>query len=202
MSASSTKPTPPGRPMRADARRNYERILAVAEEAVAEHGADASFEEIARNAGVGSATVYRHFPTRSALLEAVFQGRVTALADRARALTDDGDARTALTEWLREVCDYLTSARGLSTALTMADDAAEAPHSTTCLTSLVDAGTPLLDRAVEAGAANPSVTVRDLLILANGISLATENQADGAAEAQRLLLLFTEGIRKPCENTI
>ncbi|MBE3002363.1 helix-turn-helix transcriptional regulator [Nocardiopsis sp. HNM0947] len=87
--------------MRADARRNYERILAVAEEAVAEHGDGASFEEIARTAGVGSATVYRHFPTRQALLETVFHGRVAALADRARTLSGADDPRYALTEGFR-----------------------------------------------------------------------------------------------------
>lgn len=186
--------------MRADARRNYERILAAAEEAVAKHGADASFEEIARTSGVGSATVYRHFPTRSALLEEVFHERVAALADRARVLADSGDARTVLTEWLKEVCSYLTSANGLAAALAMTDDAFKDPDTRSCFASLADAGDPLLRLAVESGAARPSADIRDLLLLANGISLATEHHEDSAAEAQRLLLQFTEGIWSPARS--
>ncbi|EFL01676.1 LOW QUALITY PROTEIN: TetR family transcriptional regulator, partial [Streptomyces sp. SPB78] len=78
---------------RADARRNYARILAVAEAEVAERGADASLEHIARTAGVGSATVRRHFPNRRALLEAVFHERIEALRVRAEALTEAEDSR-------------------------------------------------------------------------------------------------------------
>lgn len=97
---------------RADARRNYTRILAVAEEEVATHGADASLEQIARTAGVGSATVRRHFPTRRALLEAVSQKRIEALCVRAHELTGKGDSRNALLEWLDDVVAYSVSARG------------------------------------------------------------------------------------------
>src|SRR4051812_49932425 len=102
---------------RADARRNYTRILAVAEEEVAAHGADASLEQIARTAGVGSATVRRHFPTRRALLEAVARTRIAALGVRAGELTGRGDSRDALLEWLGEVVAYCVSARGLAVAL-------------------------------------------------------------------------------------
>ncbi|QRN81198.1 MAG: TetR/AcrR family transcriptional regulator [Nocardiopsis sp. BM-2018] len=200
LSASSPKPTRAPHPMRADARRNYERILAAAEAVVARHGADASFEEIARTSGVGSATVYRHFPTRSALLEEVFHERVAALADRARVLADSGDARTVLTAWLGEVCSYLTSANGLAAALAMTDDTFKDPDTRSCFASLADAGAPLLQRAVEEGAARPSADIRDLLVLANGISLATEHHEDNAAEAQRLLLQFTEGIWSPARS--
>ncbi|NEA11679.1 helix-turn-helix transcriptional regulator, partial [Streptomyces sp. SID10692] len=103
---------------RADARRNYSRILAVAEAEVARHGAAASLEQVARTAGVGSATVRRHFPTRQALLEAVFQERVQALCRRADDLGRSGDSRTALLEWLHDLLAYAVSARGLADALT------------------------------------------------------------------------------------
>jgi AcrR family transcriptional regulator len=85
---------------RSDAHRNYERILAVAAQEIAAYGADASLEQIARIAGVGSATVRRHFPTRRVLLDAVFRERVEALEARARELADAGDARAALLGWL------------------------------------------------------------------------------------------------------
>lgn len=102
---------------RSDARRNYQRILAVAEAEVAVHGAEASLEQIARTAGVGSATVRRHFPTRRALLEAVFQERIEGLCERAHRLSTSEDGRTALLEWLRALVLYAVSARGFANTL-------------------------------------------------------------------------------------
>ncbi|MEK8103928.1 TetR/AcrR family transcriptional regulator [Micromonospora sp. M12] len=103
---------------RADARRNYARLLAVAEQEIAEHGADASLEQIARIAGVGSATVRRHFPSRHALLDAVFRGVIENLGARARELADATDARAALLDWLTAVNGSVATIRGLATALT------------------------------------------------------------------------------------
>ncbi len=102
---------------RSDARRNYQRILAVAEAEVAAHGAEASQEQIARTAGVGSATVRRHFPTRRALLEAVFQERIEGLCERAHRLSAAEDGRTALLEWLHAFVLYAVSARGFAHVL-------------------------------------------------------------------------------------
>ena len=102
---------------RADARRNYARILAVAEREVAAHGADASLERIARVAGVGSATVRRHFPGRAALLEAVFHERIESLCARAAAAVEAVDARAALLDWLDGLTEYAASARGMAEAL-------------------------------------------------------------------------------------
>ena len=102
---------------RADARRNHARILAVAEEEVAAHGADASLEHIARRAGVGSATVRRHFPTRSRPLEAVSRTRIDALCRPADELAHGEDAREALLAWLTDVVGYCVTARGLAVAL-------------------------------------------------------------------------------------
>ncbi|MBU2669687.1 TetR/AcrR family transcriptional regulator [Actinoplanes bogorensis] len=104
--------------MRADARRNYEQILAAAEAEVARAGADASLEEIARRAGVGSATLHRHFPSRQSLLEAVFHDRVVALCDRAHQLAAAGDdPGRALADWLRELAAYGATTRGLAKSL-------------------------------------------------------------------------------------
>src|ERR1700729_804622 len=90
------------RPMRADARRNYELLVAQATEAIADRGADdVSLEEIARRAGVGIGTLYRHFPTRQSLLEAVFRDQVDALARRAEELGSASSPGSALEEWLR-----------------------------------------------------------------------------------------------------
>ena len=91
------------KPKRADARRNFDQIVAAAEAEIARHGADASLEEIARRAGVGSATLHRHFPSRQALLEAVFHDRVEVLCVQARELAGHPDPGAALGEWLRAV---------------------------------------------------------------------------------------------------
>ncbi|GAA2909806.1 TetR family transcriptional regulator [Actinoplanes cyaneus] len=180
---------------RADARRNYELLLAVASRAIAEQGADASLEQIARTAGVGSGTVRRHFPTRHALLAAVFQDRTELLAGRARELAGRPDSRAALLEWLDAVLSFATTSRGLAEALHrdhVADPADVHEH---CATArLTEAGRPLVDRAAAEGALAPDVTVTDLLSLVTGIALTTEHHPDAAAEASRLLGLTIAGI--------
>jgi AcrR family transcriptional regulator len=177
---------------RSDAQRNYARILAVAEGEVAEHGADASLEQIARTAGVGSATVRRHFPSRRALLDAVFHERVEALNTRARELVQAEDARGALLGWLAALTEYAASARGMATAL-QRDETAGAGEARICV-GLTDAGEPLLRRAIEAGAVPGEVTPADLLAMVAGVVLATEHQRDPAAKAVRLLALAVRGI--------
>ncbi|MCX4708974.1 TetR/AcrR family transcriptional regulator [Streptomyces fimicarius] len=182
---------------RSDARRNYSRILAVAEAEVAQHGAAASLEQVARTAGVGSATVRRHFPTRQALLEAVFQERIQALCARADELGGAEDGRAALLEWLRDFVAYAVSARGLADALTYEPPTdvpadADAPHS--CGAVLEHAATPLLHRALRDGAVRPGVTFHDLITLVVGIALATEHHAEPSVQADRLFTLAVEGL--------
>jgi AcrR family transcriptional regulator len=179
---------------RADARRNYARILAVAEEEVAEHGAGASLEQIARTAGVGSATVRRHFPTRQALLEAVSHGRIEALRIRAQSLVGEGDSRDALLEWLTDVLAYCVTARGLATALSYDSAGTDPAHDNTCSATLEQAAEPLLRRAIQDGAVATGVTVVDLITLLVGIALATEHSPDPAARARQLFQLAVAGL--------
>jgi AcrR family transcriptional regulator len=108
---------PNTRTMRSDARRNYELLLAAAVAEVARTGADASLEKIARDAGVGSATLHRHFPSRQALLEAVFHDRVEGLCAEARELAGSPDPGRALADWLRAVAVYGATTRGLAASL-------------------------------------------------------------------------------------
>lgn len=179
---------------RADARRNYARVLAVAEEEVAAHGAGASLEQIARVAGVGSATVRRHFPTRRALLEAVSHTRIEALCQRAEDLNDASDSRKALLDWMNDVISYCISARGLAAALSYGDGENESVHQNSCSAALETAGAPLLHRAQLDGAVATEVTVADLIALAVGITLATGHHRDPAARARRLFLLAVAGL--------
>ncbi|WP_033342653.1 TetR/AcrR family transcriptional regulator [Catenuloplanes japonicus] len=177
---------------RADARRNYALLLAVASEAVARDGADASLEQIARTAGVGSGTVRRHFPTRHALLAAVFHDRIESLCDRAHALATRDPAREALLEWLSLFAADAATIGGLATALNR-DRTTGPPGDVYCATDqLIAAGTPLVRRA--SGALTPGITITDLLALVTGIALATEGHPDPAAEADRLLALTVAGI--------
>ncbi|MEV6930126.1 TetR/AcrR family transcriptional regulator [Dactylosporangium sp. NPDC051485] len=180
---------------RADARRNYALLLSVAEQAIAEQGADASLEQIARTARVGSGTVRRHFPTRHALLEAVFRKQVDALCERARGLEDHPDGRSALLEWLHAVLSFAATIRGLAEALNrdhVADPGEAHEH---CATArLTEAGDPLVRRAAADGALTPGATITDLLNLVTGIALATEHHPDAGGEANRLLRLTIAGV--------
>ncbi|GAA2065262.1 TetR/AcrR family transcriptional regulator [Streptomyces albiaxialis] len=195
--------------LRSDARRNYARILAVAEEEVAARGAGASLEQIARTAGVGSATVRRHFPTRRALLEAVSHKRIEALCVHARGLAEHADSRAALLEWLSDVVAYCVSARGLAAALsydsggdgtagagTAGDGTAGngSVYENSCSAALEEAADPLLRRAVSDGAVASGVTVADLIALSVGIALATEHHPDPTAQAERLFRLAVTGL--------
>src|SRR5689334_10113778 len=118
MSATERLAAGDGRPMRADAQRNYARLLSAAAEAFAEHGADdASLEEIARRAGVGIGTLYRHFPTRQALLEAVYRDQVEALRGRAGELIESDAPREALAAWLRTLMAFSSTKHNLTSAL-------------------------------------------------------------------------------------
>ena len=178
---------------RADARRNYARLRAVAEEEVAAHGADASLEQIARTAGVGSATVRRHFPSRRALLEAVFGERISKLCAHAEELAGAPDARAALLDWLRALTTYAASARGMADAL-VPDGVDDPDHVNACSVRLTKSADPLLRHAARAGAVAPGVTVADLVTLVTGIVLATEHHPDPTTEAHRLLDLTVAGV--------
>lgn len=166
--------------MRADARRNRDRLVSVASEVVAEQGAEASLEEIARRAGVGSATLHRHFPTRLSLLDAVFAERVTALCDLATELAATHDPVPALTRWLGAVVAHAVRNRGLATSLL---------HGTgeSCHARILAAGESLVARA----GVRQEVTTADLLTLANGVALAA---GDDEATADRLLRLALTGL--------
>lgn len=190
-----------GRSLRADARRSRELILAAAEDIIAREGADASLEEIARQAGVGSATLHRHFPSRRTLLEAVFHNRVETLRTQAEELARDVEPGRALVAWLRAVGAYVAATRGLAASLLQGERDGDSPQSDTCYAMLRDAGEALLRRAIAAGTVRPGVAIADLLTLVNAISLVTERDPDGANDAARLLTLALDGILPPAALT-
>ncbi|WP_307168277.1 TetR/AcrR family transcriptional regulator [Streptomyces sp. B3I7] len=183
------------RPLRADARRNHERIVAAAHEAFAAHGAGASLEEIARRAGVGSATLHRHFPSRWSLLDAVFHDRVEALCAKAHRYARESEPGTALFSWLRDFNTYAATSRGLVASLVHdGRDPGPVRQKDGCITMITAAAGELLRRAQQSGAARPGLRVEDLLALVSTISLATEHQADDE-QARRLLDIAIDGVR-------
>ncbi|MFE5026927.1 TetR/AcrR family transcriptional regulator [Streptomyces sp. NPDC056656] len=187
------RPAPSVRPMRADARRNYERLLAEARTAFAEHGTGASLEDVARRAGVGIGTLYRHFPNRHALMSAVFEDAVNDLLARSRALLTDPQPCSALVAWLRDIITHAGEYCGLSRALMSASHDAGSALSR-CSTPMREAGQALLSRAQRAGAVRADVSIGDLLQLTNAIALAAEETPDDPELADRLLRLTLRGI--------
>ncbi|MFE4592597.1 TetR/AcrR family transcriptional regulator [Streptomyces laurentii] len=180
--------------MRADARRNHERLLAQARTAFTEQGTDASLEDIARRAGVGIGTLYRHFPTREALLGAVFQDARDALLRHSAELAGHPDPCEALGRWLRALVAHASEYRGLSIALMSASGDRDSALSS-CREPLREAGTVLMARARTAGAVRADVAIGDLMQLTNAIALAAERSPEDPELADRLLDLTLRGLR-------
>ena len=180
------------RPLRADAQRNRERLLTAAETAFNARGAGASLDDIARAAGVGNATLYRHFPTRATLLEAVYDQRIAELCAAAAELADPAAPARALREWLPAVVAHVTDRRVLTDAFLAAYEGPagiEPPQVAAWHKAIFDAGRPLLAAAQDAGTARPDLDIGELLALVNGVA-----RAGSPAQAERFLGVLLEGI--------
>ncbi|HTI28190.1 MAG TPA: helix-turn-helix domain-containing protein [Kutzneria sp.] len=167
--------------MRADARRNYQRLLACAHEAFTERGVDASLEDIARRAGLGIGTLYRHFPTREALLGALLDERLRGLVSYAEEVLDGQEPGEAMANWIRAVCAHARTYRGIVIGAVL-DDAGADAHA---------AGDRLLAKAQRAGVVRPDVTPAHLVALVQGLVLATE---DDPALLDTLLSIVLSGL--------
>ena len=174
------------RPTRKDAARNYDALLAAAREAFAEHGAEASLEDIARRAGVGIGTLYRNFPTRRHLFETVYADEVNTLVRVAQEVADQ-EPWQALTAWLDRFAGYMVTKRAVREAL---DDGSEIFAA--CRKSMYAAGGPLLARAQEAGEARKDMDFTDLLRMVAGIMATT---FDDDAQRDRVLAIALDGVR-------
>jgi AcrR family transcriptional regulator len=184
------------KPMRADARRNYDRLVTHAKAAFLEQGTNASLEDIARRAGVGIGTLYRHFPHRTALIDAVFQEEANALIALADELTGADDPFEALAIWLRAVLTRHSAYRGIAAALMEPDrDPESNATSGSSMIPVRGAGGVLLERAQQAGAVRKDTDILDLMRLAGAIGLVAEKTPEDPGLADRLLLLTTDGLR-------
>lgn len=168
--------TAPRRPRRADARRNYELLVLAAREVFAEQGDGAPLEEIARRAGVGNATMYRHFHARHDLVIAVYADEVTALCARAGTFAAELPEGDALFEWLRALVGHLAPKRDVALAVTTG--VARSPLFERWYRAILNATTTLSARAQRAGAVRPDVDPADLVLLAASIALADASRHD------------------------
>jgi AcrR family transcriptional regulator len=178
------------RPKRADARRNYEKVLTAAREAFAEGGESTALEEIARRAGVGIGTLYRHFPNRQALLEAVYVGEVEEIC-RSAAELDEADPWEALEAWFERFIGYMATKQALAAELLNYLDLDNELFKV-CRTSLWAAGEPLLTRAQEAGVVRPDVTIGDVIPMVMGIAKIPAGDPEQNAHMLRIAL---DGLR-------
>jgi AcrR family transcriptional regulator len=185
----STAPERPvGRAQRADAVRNRERLLEVALRVLSENG-DAPLDAIARAAGVGSGTLYRHFPTRESLIEAVYQNELTVLCESAEQLLATQPPGDALRAWLHGFLDYATTKRGLADALRAVIATGANPFEHSRARILASLGM-LLTAAANAGAVRADVEPFDVLTSVSGFALASSDPA----QHERLLDLLLAGL--------
>lgn len=181
-----------GRPLRADARRNIDRLLESAMAVFATSGVDAPVREIAEKSGVGIGTIYRHFPQRADLIAAVFRREIDACADAAAALSAAHEPGEALSRWMQRYAAFVAAKRGLATALHSGDPAFEAlpAHFEA---RLVPALTGLLATAVAAGRARDDVEPRELL---NAVAcLCMRPREETSDQTERMVALLIDGVR-------
>jgi AcrR family transcriptional regulator len=181
------------RPLRADARRNYDRLLTAARDAFAEHGTEATLDDIAKRAVLGPGTLYRHFPSREALLAAVYEGEMREMAARSDELAGRLPPSEALEAWLRLQLDYVKTKRGLGVAVKsmLGTDSATLG---VCRGLMRGALGRLLSRAQEAGVVRTDVAATDLLRLVHAVAMASESDPDNA---DHLLTVIFDGLRPP-----
>jgi AcrR family transcriptional regulator len=177
----TTPPDPglarPAEQLRADARQNRARLIDAATAAFAEKGADAPLEDIARRAGVGIGTLYRHFPSRLDLQAAVFRTQVRVVCDQGDALLHTDAPEQAFAAWARALAGYLVTKRGLSRALIDAVGF-ESELMTSCWTTMRETTERLLENAQRAGVIRSDVTAMDVMRLVHGVAVSSERDPD------------------------
>lgn len=186
---------PSGRPVRADARANEDKLLAAAALAFARDGAGATLKQIAKDAGVGVGTLYRRFPTREQLVDATYRYETSRLAARASALLGELPADRALRSWMSEVLDYLAAKHGMADTLKSLLQSDERLGSRT-REQLTDAVEEFRRAGITQGVIRQDVPSRDILTALAGVTLVagTSHQRE---QAERLLDLLMDGVTRP-----
>jgi AcrR family transcriptional regulator len=181
------------RPLRADARRNREKILAAAAHVFAEEGLEAHLERIAKEAGVGSGTLYRNFPTREALIEAAYRNELSRLCDAAPDLLAALPPREALRAWMGRFIDYATAKLGMAEALRAVVDSGVNPYAHS-RELIMNALTSLLDATAAAGTIRSDINATVMFAALTGVALAS-GKPEEREQAEHLLDLILDGLR-------
>jgi AcrR family transcriptional regulator len=179
------------RPKRADARRNYDKVLAAAREAFAEGGESTALEEIARRAGVGIGTLYRNFPNRQALLETLYLEEVEGICRMAEEQRESADPWEALTNWFERFIGYIATKQALAAELTNYLDR-DAQLFKSSRAALWAAGEPLLTRAQEAGVVRPDAEIGDVMHMVMGIA---KVPAADPSQTTHIVRMALDGLR-------
>ncbi|AQW47330.1 TetR/AcrR family transcriptional regulator [Streptomyces violaceusniger] len=182
----------PGRPLRADAQRNREKILSAAVRVFAEEGLDAHLERIAKEAGVGTGTLYRNFPTRELLIEAAYRNELARLCDAAPELLAALPPREAMRAWLGRFMDYANAKLGMADALRGVVASGVNPYAQSH-EMIQDALSRLMDAAVTAGVIRSDISATDMFAALSGIALAS-GKPEQREQADRLLDLTLDGL--------
>lgn len=193
MTAEATRDAPAPKPLRADAQRNRDRLVEVAAQMFASDGVDASLEEIAKRAGVGIGTLYRHFPTREHLVEVVYRREVEGLCHAAEDLAREHPADVALELWMQRFVDYIATKRGLATSLRLLLTANSTLFSDTS-GRVSGAMRSLVQAAAAAGKIRADVDSSDVMHALGGIYSAP-NTPDWRERSGRLVKLLMDGLR-------
>jgi AcrR family transcriptional regulator len=186
--------TAPGtRPLRADAQRNRDRLLDCAVRAFSQDGPDVTLEAIAKEAGVGIGTLYRHFPTREALLDAAYRNELARLCDAVPDLLATMPPDVAMRTWMDRFADYMMTKRGMADALRalIASGGNPFAHSRDRLTTAI---ATLLDAGAAAGTLRSDIEPADVLASLGGVTLAAGEPAQ-RDQASRMLNLLMDGLR-------
>jgi AcrR family transcriptional regulator len=184
--------------LRADAQRNRDALLEAASAAFAEHGTDTSLEDVAKRAGVGIGTLYRHFPTREALVEAAYRRGVEAMCDEAAQLLGTHRPAAALELWMTTFVGYVATKRGLASTLKQAADGNVEllAHVHNRLRTTMET---LVEAAATAGEIRPDVAPADLLRAIGGVCMVSD-QPGWQEQAHRLVGLLMDGLRYGAPN--
>ena len=180
------------RPLRVDAQRNREKVLSAATQAFADAGEDVALETIAARAGVGIGTLYRHFPSRDALLVAAYQHEVDALCAAAADLLATRPADQALRAWAERFADYVATKRAMGDALHAA--ASESPLFAAARDQILGALSLLLEAGAASGTLRPDVDPSDVMRLMTGV-WHLPNSPHWRQDVGRLLSLIVDGLR-------
>ena len=189
----SKRPKPPPRKPRADAQRNRARILEIAKDAFTRSGANISLDDVARQAGIGAGTLYRHFPTRDSLLEAVYRTEVEKLAAAERKLAESMPPVEALRAWMLLFVDYIATKQIIAPALNNIVGGPSKLFETTAA-QIKGAINALVKRAIQSGHIRPDLDPLDLLRALIGVSNVASGP-DWAQSAKRLVHILILGSR-------